>query len=199
MTAKVILEHLTNVFLAVCLTIAAGVPIGICAYYFPKARRIILTLVQVLQTVPSLALLGIIMVFLGAGRPTVVTGLFLYSLMPVVQNTCVGLTEVDPAIKEVSLGMGMTRTYRLIHVELPIASPLIFAGIRISTVTSVGVAVFAYFVGGGGMGSVIYQGIRVQNMGLILAGTLVLMLMAILFDTVMGLIEKQMRKRFSPE
>jgi osmoprotectant transport system permease protein len=128
----------------------------------------------------------------------VVIGLFLYSLMPVVHNTCVGLSEVDPAIKEVAFGMGMTRFYRLVHVELPIASPLIFAGIRIATVTSVGTAVFAYFVGGGGLGNVIYQGIRVQNMGLILSGTLALMLMAVLFDSIMGFIEKRMRRRFSP-
>ena len=86
-------------------------------------------------------------------------GLLLYSLLPIVQNTYVGLSEVDASIKEVATGMGMTRLYRLIIVEMPIAFPFIFTGIRIATVTAVGVAVFATFVGGGGLGSVIYQGI----------------------------------------
>lgn len=198
MTVNMVLDHLFIVLISVLLTVAAGVPLGVCAYLFRAARRVILRVVEILQTIPALALLGVIMVFLGAGKPTVIIGLLLYSLLPVVQNTYVGLTEVDPAIKEVATGMGMTRLYRLIHVEMPIAYPLIFTGIRIATVTAVGVAVFATFVGGGGIGSVIYRGIRIQNMQLILASTLALMLMAVLFDICMAAIEKRLRQRFSP-
>jgi osmoprotectant transport system permease protein len=191
------IQHLSYVFFSVLLTIAVGVPVGVCAYFFPRARRPILSGVQVLQTIPSLALLGIIMVFLGAGAVTVMAGLVLYSLLPVVQNTYVGLSEVDPALLEVSRGMGMTRFYRLIHVELPIALPLIFAGIRIAAVTSVSIAIFAAFVGGGGLGSVIYQGIRVHNMTLILTGALTLMVMAVVFDTVLGFVEKRLLRKQS--
>lgn len=198
MTADMVYTHFLTVLLAVVFTIILGVPLGICAYFFPKFRRIILLVVEVLQTIPAMAILGIILVFLGAGPKTVVVGLLLYSLLPVVQNTYLGLKEVDPAIKEVARGMGMTRIYQLVNVELPIAFPFVFAGVRIATVTAVGIAVFGTFVGGGGLGSVIYQGIRVLDMGLILSGTAVLMAMAISLDAIMAFIEKRLRKRFSP-
>lgn len=197
MTVKMISEHLGIVLISVILTIAAGVPLGISAYFYRPVRKIILSVVEILQTIPALALLGMIMIVFGAGKVTVIIGLLLYSLLPVVQNTYVGLSEVNPALKEAATGMGMTRMYRLIHVELPVAFPLIFTGIRIATVTAVGVAVFATFVGGGGLGSVIYRGIHIQNMGMILSSTAALMVMAIVFDTAMGFIEKQLHRRFS--
>lgn len=197
MTLAMVGDHLLIVFISVLLTIVLGVPLGICAYFYPKAGKVILGVVEVLQTVPAMALLGIIMVFMGAGKGTVIVGLLLYSMLPVVQNTHLGLSEVDRGIKEVAIGMGMTRMYRLLHVELPLAFPLIFAGIRIATVTAVGVAVFGTFVGGGGLGSVIYKGIRVRNMQLIVSSTLALMVMAIGFDVIMGFIEKRLHRRFS--
>ncbi len=198
MTLDMIMSHLYLVLAAVALTIIIGVPLGILAYFYKSVRKIILWVVEVLQTMPALALLGIIMVFLGAGKATVVIGLLLYSLLPVVQNTYVGLSEVDPAIKEVAQGMGMTKLYRLWHVEMPIAFPLIFTGIRIAAVTSVGTAVFATFVGGGGLGSLIYRGIRVSNMTMIMSGTLALMVMAVGCDGIMSHIEKRLYRRFSP-
>jgi len=197
MTVAMILEHLSIVLVSVVLTIIVGVPLGVCAYMFKGVRKVILTVVEILQTIPALALLGVIMVFFGAGKVTVVTGLILYSLLPVVQNTYLGLNEVSPGIKEVARGMGMTRFYQLIHVEMPIAFPFIFTGIRIATVTAVGVAVFATFVGGGGLGSVIYRGIHIQNMGMIMSSTAVLMVMAIGFDTIMAVVEKWLQRRFS--
>lgn len=197
MTLKMIGEHLFLVVASVVAAIAMGVPLGICAYLFRPVRKLILTTVEILQTIPALALLGIIMVFMGAGKPTVIIGVVLYSLLPVVQNTYLGLSEVSDAIREVADGMGMTRGYRLLHVELPIAFPFVFAGIRIATVSSVGVVVFSTFVGGGGLGSAIYQSIRVNNMGLLLSATLVLVAMATVFDTVMAMIEKRIRRKTS--
>ena len=197
MTLNQFLTHLYIVGVSVICSTVIGVPLGVCAYFFRPVRKIILTIVEVLQTIPAMALLGIIMVFLGAGKTTVIVGLLLYSLLPIVQNTYVGLSEVDASIKEVATGMGMTRLYRLIIVEMPIAFPFIFTGIRIATVTAVGVAVFATFVGGGGLGSVIYQGIRVQNMSMIITSTLALMGMAIVFDSLMTMIEKRIQKRYS--
>ena len=198
MNWSMIAEHLFIVFTSVLLTIILGVPLGVCAYLFKPFRRVILWFVEILQTVPAMALLGIIMVILGAGKTTVIIGLLLYALMPVVQNTCLGLTEVDTGVKEVARGMGMKRLYRLIHVEMPIAVPYIFTGIRIAVVISVGVAVFAFFVGGGGMGKAIYQAIRVRNMPIIIGSTLTLMAMAVGLDTVMALAERQLYRRFSP-
>lgn len=198
MSMKMIGEHLFLVFASVSFTVLLGVPLGIWAYMAKPVKKVILGAVEILQTIPALALLGIIMVFLGAGKPTVIIGVVLYSLLPVVQNTYLGLSQVSPAIREVASGMGMTPGYRLLHVELPIAFPYVFSGIRIATVTSVGVAVFSTFVGGGGLGSAIYQSIRVNNMGLMLKATLSLMVMATLFDWVMAQIEKRLRTRQSP-
>lgn len=197
MTITMVLEHLYIVVFAVVMTIVIGVPIGVAAYFYKPAKGIILWLVDILQTIPALALLGTLMVFLGAGKSTVIIGLFLYSLLPVVHNTYLGLSGVNPAVKEAAKGMGMTKLYRLIHVELPIAFPMVFTGIRIATVTAVGVAVFATFVGGGGLGAIIYRGIHIQNMKLILSGTFTLMAMAVIFDTLMAWIEKRLHRRAS--
>ena len=191
MTSKLLIEHLTIVLCAICIAIVAGLFLGVIAYLFPKARKVILNLADLLQTIPSLAMLGLIMI-VGAGKQTVIIGLALYSLLPIIRNTVLGLTEVSPAIKEAAMGCGMTKFQSLFQVELPIAFPVVFTGIRIATVNSISTAVFATFVGGGGIGSVIYRGIRIQNMGMILSGTATLMIMAIFFDTLMGWIERRM-------
>lgn len=192
MNPFLIAEHLSLVLLTLVFALLIGLPLGICAYLNPKLRPFILWSSELLQTIPALALLGVIMVIAGAGKVTVVIGLTLYALLPVVHNTYLGLSEVSLAIKEVAVGMGMTPFYRLFHVELPIAFPVIFTGIRMATITSIGAAAFATFVGGGGLGSVIYQGIRTQNMGLILGGTLSLMLMAMIIDGAMGFAENHL-------
>jgi len=188
-------EHLHIVLAGVTFAIASGVPLGVLAYMSPPLRKIILTTVEILRTVPTLALLGILMVIFGAGKATVIVGIVLFSLLPVVQNTYVGLREVDPAIKDVAAGMGMTFLYRLIHVELPLAFPLILTGIRIAATNSVGIAVFASFVGGGGLGGMIYNAIRVGNMARILSGTVALMAMSITFELALGFAEKKICAR----
>ena len=197
MSMKVILEHLMVVFAALCLTLAVGLPMGILAYFNKTFKSVIFRITDILQTIPSLALLGIIMIFLGGNKLTVIVGLFLYSLLPVVRNTYTGLSGIDPAIKEAAKGMGMGRFYQLIHVELPIAFPVIFTGIRIAVINQISAAVFGTFVGGGGLGTVIYRGMATMNMKLILFGTGSLMVMAVLFDTVMGIVEKRLYARTS--
>ena len=197
MSFSIVLEHLAMVIAAVFCSIVVGLPLGIASYYFPRGRKAILFVSDVLQTVPSLALLGIIMIFVGAGKLTVIIGVTLYSLLPIVRNTYLGLSEVDSGVKEAARGMGMSRFYRLFKVELPLAFPVMFTGIRIATVNAIGTIVFAASVGGGGLGSIIYKGIRVMNVKWIALGTLSLMLMAILFDAVMGIIEKKLNQKFT--
>ena len=116
MTWSLICEHLFIVLAASILSICIGLPLGILSYVYPKARAIILRVVDLLQTIPSLALLGIIMVFLGAGKITVIIGITLYSLLPIVRNTCLGLQEVAPGVKEAARGMGMSKPYRVLMV-----------------------------------------------------------------------------------
>lgn len=195
MSMHLILEHLFLVLSANILSILLGLPLGILAYLYPNARSIILRIVDLLQTIPSLALLGMIMVFIGPGKLTVIIGITLYSLLPIVRNTTLGLEGVDPGVKEAARGMGMGRLYRTLMVEFPLAFPTVFTGIRIAVVNAIGTGVFAAFVGGGGLGSVITRGIRIQDMGMILAGTGALMVIAIVMDLLMGRFEVMMQKR----
>lgn len=194
MSWSLIFEHLFIVLSASILSAAVGLILGIWAYTAPKFRKIIMQIVDLLQTIPSLALLGIIMIVLNPGKLTVIIGITLYSLLPIVRNTCLGLEEVDSGIKEAARGMGMSKAYRTMIVEFPIAFPTVFTGIRIAVVNAIGTAVFAAFVGGGGLGSVITQGIRISDMNMILSATGVLMLIAVLFDLLMSWFEKQMYK-----
>ena len=194
MTWSLICEHLFLVLAASILSIAIGLPLGIWAYVSKTARPAILRAVDLLQTIPSLALLGIIMVFLDPGKLTVIIGITLYSLLPIVRNTCLGLQEVDPGVKEAARGMGMSKPYRVLMVEFPLAFPTVFTGIRIAVVNAIGTAVFAAFVGGGGLGGVITQAIRISDMKLILAATGVLMVIAVVLDLLMGWFETQMHK-----
>ena len=194
MSWSLIWEHLFIVLAASVLSVCIGLPLGILAYVYPKARKAILWVVDLLQTIPALALLGIIMVFIGAGKPTVIAGITLYSLLPIVRNTCLGLQEVDPGVKEAARGMGMSKPYRVLMVEFPLAFPTVFTGIRIAVVNAIGTAVFAAYVGGGGLGKIITQGIRVQDMSLILSGTGALMVIAIVLDLLMGAFAGKMQK-----
>ena len=197
MNWELILEHLFIVLAASLLAVAVGLPLGIAAYVWKSVRGAILRIVDLLQTIPTLALLGIIMVFAGAGKGTVIAGITLYSLLPIVRNTVLGLQQVDPGVKEAARGMGMSKAYRVLRVELPLAFPTVFTGIRIAVVNAIGTAVFAAFVGGGGLGSEINQGIRVRNMSMILIPTAVLMAVALILDLLMGWMERRMQKKSS--
>lgn len=192
MTISVLWEHIFIVLCSVAMAILLGLPLGIWAYMCPKVKRAIMWIVDVLQTIPALALLGIIMVIFGAGKQTVIIGVGLYSLLPIVNNTCLGLEQVLPGIKEAARGMGMSRSYRLFRVELPLALPTIFTGVRIAAVNAVGSAVFAAFVGGGGLGTLINSAIRVRNMSLLLQGTVTLMIIATVLDLGMSALEKRL-------
>ncbi len=197
MTWSLVLDHLFMVLAASVLAIVIGIPLGILAYLYPKTRAVVLNLVDILQTIPALALLGLIMIVAGAGKTTVILGIMLYSLLPIARNTYLGLSEIDPGIKEAAKGVGMTAMERLTKVEFPIAFPTIFTGIRIAIVNAIGIAVFAAFVGGGGIGSVMYQAIRTQDMKSILLATGVLMIIAVILDLLMSFSENRIRKSHS--
>lgn len=189
-----ILEHLYLVFMSFIFTSIFGLILGIISYFSKPFRVIVFWIVDILQTIPALALLGFVMLLFGGTSTTVIIGIVLYSLLPVVRNTYVGLTNIDPAVKESAKGMGMTKMQRLTMVELPLAFPIIFTGIRIAVVNSIGVAVFGFVVGGGGLGTIIYRSIYTQDLPTILLATLILMTMSIVFDYGMGYIEKRIAK-----
>ncbi len=190
-----ILEHFIIVGVSAVFLLLIGLALGIVAYRYPRMKKYIMFVVDVFQTIPTLATLGILLVFFGATLTTVVIGLVLYSLLPVVLNTVVGLESVDPGVKEAAVGIGMSRMQRLFRVELPLAFAMIFSGMRIAVVTSIGVAVFATFVGGGGMGEILYKGVRTQNMSMIIQGTIVLIIMSFAVDGVLAFYENKLTKK----
>lgn len=192
MSISMILDHLSLVLSALILAVAAGVPLGLLSYLFPNVGKALLWIVDLIQTIPALALLGVIMVVAGPGSPTAMIGLALYSLLPIARNCSLGLSQVPGHLKEAAAGMGMSPAYRLIHVDIPLAAPMLVTGIRIAAVNAIGTAVFASFVGGGGLGGLFYTAIRQQNMALILEGTAILMLMALALDAGLGWIERRL-------
>ena len=191
MSIAMIWDHLSLVLAALFLAIAAGVPLGLLAYLFPRFGKAILWVVDLIQTIPALALLGIIMVIMDPGSPTAMIGLALYSLLPIVRNCSLGLSQVPEHMKEAAKGMGMTPAYRLLHIEIPLAVPMLLTGIRIAAVNAIGTAVFASFVGGGGLGGLFYTAIRQNDLTTILLGTAVLMVMAFILDAGLGYAERR--------
>ncbi len=197
MSFALVMDHMFMVLAACCCAIIIGIPLGVLAYSRPKTRHVILRVVDILQTIPALALLGLIMIIAGAGKLTVIIGITLYSLLPIVRNTYLGLKEIDPGVREAAKGVGMKRMERIMQVEFPIAFPTIFTGIRIALVNAIGIAVFAAFVGGGGVGGVMNRAIRTQDMKMILAATGALMVIAVILDLLMSFSENQIRKSHS--
>ena len=191
MNLRMVLEHLYLVAVSCFFVILSGVPLGIFTYYHPKVGKVILTAVDLMQTVPVLAVMGLLMTVFGANGLTVIIAMVLYLLLPVVRNTDTGLKNVSAVYKETADAMGMNRWEKLRYVEIPMAFPFILTGIRIAVVTAVGVAVFGTFEGGGGLGSVLYRGIRIQNFAMIFRGTFALMVMSMVFDYLLGFLEKK--------
>ena len=191
MSIEVVFEHLYLVVASCVIVVLIGVPLGIFTYYHPKSGKLILMVIDLLQTIPVLAVMGLLMTVFSANSTTVIIAMVVYLLLPIVSNTNTGLSQIDPVLRETADAMGMNRFQKLTQVEFALAFPFILAGIRIAVVTAVGIAVFGAFVGGGGLGSLLNRGIRIQNFSLILQGTLALMLMSVCFDYLLGLLEKK--------
>jgi osmoprotectant transport system permease protein len=191
-------EHLVLVGVSTIVAIALGVPLGVLLTRRPGWRRAVLGLVNVVQTIPSLALFGFLIplpLLGGIGARTAIVALVLYALLPVVRNTYAGIAAVEPAIREAGRGMGMTDGELLRMVELPLAAGVILAGIRIATVVGVGVATIAAAVGAGGLGVYIFRGVATVDNTLILAGALPAALMALTADAALGALERRLGPR----
>jgi osmoprotectant transport system permease protein len=194
------IEHLGLVGLAMVLAVGIGVPLGVLLVHRPGPRgiwqKLVLGGTSIMQTVPSLALFGFLLPlpWLGArGERSAVTALTLYALLPVVRNTFIGVRDVDPAVREAGIGMGMTSGQLLRQVELPLAMGVILAGIRVAAVTSIGVATIAAAIGAGGLGEFIFRGVASVSNELILAGAIPAALLAIGADYLLGRAERRLR------
>lgn len=164
------------------LGVVVAVPMGILLYRRGTIRRVAAAVTEIIQTIPGLALMAIIMVWLGMGNITLVATLFLYSLMPLLHNTIQGMRSVDPAIIDVARGMGMSNAQILWKIRMPLASAILLTGFRVALVTSIGIATMGVFIGAGGLGREIYSGMQVMNGGEIFSGALAAAVLAIVFD-----------------
>ncbi|HZK24986.1 MAG TPA: ABC transporter permease [Oscillospiraceae bacterium] len=187
----VLQEHLLYlVLIPVSLAILVAVPLGILATRYKWIEKIALGVTSMLQTIPSLALLALMIVMgLGIGYKPAITALFLYSLLPILRNTFIGIRNVDPALKEAATGMGMTNMQRLRMVELPLAFSVIMAGIRTATVTCIGTGTLAAYVGAGGLGVFIVRGLQLFRNYMLIAGAVPAAVMALTADFLLGKLE----------
>lgn len=174
--------HLALTFAALLLAILVALPAGIILYWYPTAAKPIIYVAGLLQTIPSIALLAIMIPLLGIGVVPALIALFLYALLPILRNTITGLQSVDPLLKNVSAGMGMSRSQQLRWIEFPLASPVILSGIRTASVINIGTATLAAFIGAGGLGEFIVTGLALNNSQLILQGAIPAALLAILME-----------------
>lgn len=170
-----------------------AIPLGIFIARYHRLSVWVISLANIIQTIPALAMLAILMLVMGLGTNTVVFSLFLYSILPILKNTYTGILNVDPAVLESGKAMGMTKFQVLWMVELPLALSVIMAGLRTALVISIGVAAIGSFIGAGGLGDIIIRGTNATDgTAIILAGAIPTALMAIFADFVMGWLEKKL-------
>ncbi len=189
--------HLLLVGVSIGIATLVGIPLGILITRKTNLRQPILGIANILQTIPSLALFGFLIsvpIIGGIGAKTAIIALTLYSLLPIIRNTYIGIISVDPAIREAGKGMGMTDKQLLLQVEIPLALGVILAGVRLATVIAIGVATIAAAIGAGGLGVFVFRGIAMVNNDLILAGAVPAALLAILADWAIALIEQRLTR-----
>ncbi|PWJ58799.1 osmoprotectant transport system permease protein [Dyadobacter jejuensis] len=189
------LTHIGLTSSSLLLAILIGLPLGIWIVNRPSWAKIVLGIAGIMQTIPSIALLGVMIPLLGIGAVPAITALFLYALLPIIRNTYTGIGGVDPAITEASRALGMTSWQILLRVQLPLAMPVILAGVRTAAVINVGVATLAAYIAAGGLGEFIFGGIALNNSHMILAGAIPAALLAIAFDMSLALLQRAQQSR----
>jgi osmoprotectant transport system permease protein len=188
-------EHILLAGVAMIIAIAIAVPLGILLTRNKKLAEPVIGITAIIQTVPSLALLGFMLPIFGIGKGPAIIALTLYALLPILRNTYTGIIGVDPSLVDAGKGMGMTSRQILFMVELPLTLPILMAGIRTATVLTIGVAALATFIGAGGLGDLITRGLNVMDKNLILAGAIPAAILAIVFD--IGL--KKLENKVTPK
>jgi osmoprotectant transport system permease protein len=196
--ARLTFEHLWLTGFALMLAVGMGVPLGILLTRYERAAKPVIAVANVIQTIPSLALFGLLLPvpWLGENAARLaILALTGYALLPILRNTYAGIRSVDPALVDVAEAMGMTKQQRLWKVELPLGVSVILAGVRTATVTCVGVATIVAAIGAGGLGELIFRGVASVDNGLVLAGAIPAALLALVADGGLGWIEKRLEVR----
>jgi len=187
---KIFIEHLILVGWALMLALLFAIPLSIWAFYNSKIEKVVFFFVNTLQTIPSIALLGVLIPPLGIGFTPAVVALFIYALLPIIRNTFEGLKNIDNAYIEVSAGLGLTKRQILRFIQIPLALPVIIAGVRTALILLVGTATLAAFIGAGGLGDPIFRGIATLDSRLIFMGAVPACALALFLDKALGLLER---------
>lgn len=188
-------EHVYLAFTAVGLACLVGIPVGLLINRNKRIANAVMGVANILQTVPSLAMFALLIPLVGIRDKNAIVALFLYALLPIIKNTYIGINNVEPSVIEAAKGMGMSRMQILYMVQTPLAVPVIMGGVRIATVTGIGIATIATLIGAGGLGTLIYQGIGMMNYPMMLSGAIVAALLALLIDFILELLEKKMTSK----
>ncbi|AKP67964.1 ABC transporter permease [Companilactobacillus ginsenosidimutans] len=177
--------------LSILLGIIVAVPLGVLLTRFPKTAKYVMSFTSMLQTIPSLALLALMIPIFGIGKLPSIVALFIYSLLPILRNTYIGMSKVNHNLKDAAKGMGMTTMQSIMHVEIPMAMPIIMSGVRLSTVYVISWSTLASYIGAGGLGDFIFNGLNLYDPSLIIGGTIPVTILAILADYLLGKLEKR--------
>ena len=192
------IEHIGLVGASMAISLVIGLPLGVVLVSRARLQRWVIGAANVVQTIPSLALFGFLIPVPwigGIGAGTAIVALSLYALLPILRNTCTGIAEVDPAVIESARGMGMTPRQVLWQVQLPLAAPVLLAGIRVATATCIGVTTIAAAIGAGGLGVFIFRGLAMVNNQVILAGAIPSACLAIAVDSGLGYFQRSSARR----
>ncbi|HEY4537773.1 MAG TPA: ABC transporter permease [Erysipelothrix sp.] len=194
-----ILEHFLMSMSALALGVLFAIPLGLLVSQNKKVSNIVIAISSVLQTIPSLALLAIMVPLFGVGKLPAIIALFIYSLLPILRNTVLGMESVDKNMLDAAKGMGMTRFQVVTKVQIPLSIEVIMSGVRLSATYVIAWASLAAYIGAGGLGDFIFNGLNNFNYIMILAGTIPITIMALLTDSLLALLETNMTPRFSNE
>jgi len=192
---RLMIQHAHLVFFAIVLGVVIGITLGFLSAYYKPVAAVVLPFAQIMMTVPSIALIGILLPFVGLGFNNGLVALTLYSLLPIIRNTYTGLNEISPSILEAARGMGLSERRILWRIKLPLVLPVVFAGIRTAIVMIVGIGAIASYVGAGGLGDLIFRGIARMRPVMILTGAIFISIIAIFLDIIMGWIERKLIAR----
>ena len=189
--AELILQHIRIAGISVTVSLVLGLVIGVIISEYRKPAQIIMNVINVLYTIPSISMLGFLIPFTGIGDKTAIIALSIYGLLPIVRNTYTGISTIQPFLTEVATGMGSTRGQVLFRVKLPLALPVILAGVRSMVVMTISLSGIASYIGAGGLGVAIYRGITTNNAAMTYAGSILIALFALISDRLIYLLEKK--------
>ncbi|WP_346940677.1 ABC transporter permease [uncultured Clostridium sp.] len=193
---KLIMEHLKIAGISILIAAIIGLILGVFISEYKKTSPLILGITSFVYTIPSISLLGFLIPFSGIGNTTAVIALTIYALLPMVRNTYTGIDNIDSSIIESAKGMGSTSFEILYKVKLPLATTVILSGLRNMVVMTIALAGIASFIGAGGLGVAIYRGITTNNTSMTIAGSLLIALLALVFDFIIGSIEKIIKRKW---